>query len=215
MIRLSRPCCQPLRPSGCLAEPISGWVHPASRGFSLPELMVGVAIVGLMLALATDQLLQFQRRERVNAVAMSMVGWLSMVSRTALRLNADSTDGSGCQVTFSSGTVTPGNTVLEVSAETSSECRTLLGAQAVLKLDPMMTNGLSVQLLPSATTLTYTRRALTTSTAAQSVKLAVGGARPIRCIDIDSLSGTLRIGRDNTSTSLAAASCVYAARGGF
>jgi prepilin-type N-terminal cleavage/methylation domain-containing protein len=190
-------------------------VGSVSRGFSLPEVMVAVAIIGIMLALASDPLLQFQRRERVNAVAMSMVGWLSMVSRAALRLNADSSDGAGCQVSFKSGTVTPGNALLEVDAGTSSECRTLLGAQAVLKLDSVMTNGFSVQLLPSATTLTYTRRAMTTGTAAQSVKLAVGGTRPIRCIDIDSLSGTLRIGRDNTSTSLASAACVYSARGGF
>lgn len=81
-----------------------------SKGFSLPELLIVIAIAGLFggLALTTGQA-QWQR-EQVNKVAIELSGWLESARRAALRGDLDS-DNSGCSITINNGTLSTGSTL--------------------------------------------------------------------------------------------------------
>ena len=70
-----------------------------NSGFSLTELMVVVAILGVLSGLVIDAGIRDWRREQVNAVVVELAGWLESVRRAALK-------GSSCQVRLISTNVT-------------------------------------------------------------------------------------------------------------
>lgn len=77
--------------------------------FSLTELMVTVAVLGILGSIVIQVSGQEWRRERILAVQVDLVGWLEAVRRAALRNGA-------CQVRFvgSNMTLEPGDTLAEV-----------------------------------------------------------------------------------------------------
>ena len=64
-----------------------------SHGFSLPELLIVVAILGVLTTLGIQANRQLKEREEVNALAISLAGWLEQVRKSALL-------GAGCTVTI-------------------------------------------------------------------------------------------------------------------
>ena len=70
-------------------------------GISLTEVLVVVAILGVLSGLVIDAGIRDWRREQVNAVVVELAGWLESVRRAALK-------GSSCQVTLFDGTLAAG-----------------------------------------------------------------------------------------------------------
>jgi prepilin-type N-terminal cleavage/methylation domain-containing protein len=180
--------------------PISELLNPAPlghkeshHGFSLVELLVVVVILGIFAAIALESYNSFLRRERVNAVALSLYGWLNEVRQASLRLQ-----DSGCTVTFASGSIAAGQQL--ASVEAGSSCAVILGIKSSLVLDRELTNGLSAQMGPSALSFTYTPRTLSTNVSDITIGLTVDTKAPQRCLLISAVSGSIQIGRNNSSS---------------
>jgi prepilin-type N-terminal cleavage/methylation domain-containing protein len=78
------------------------------RAFSLTELMVTVAVIGILSSIVILITGNEWRRERVQAVQVDLVGWLEAVRRAALR-------GNSCTVTIDTTIDTPGQELGTVS----------------------------------------------------------------------------------------------------
>lgn len=70
-------------------------------GFSLVEAVVIVAIVGIVAAIAVPSFFFVLRRERVNAVALELAGWLEQVRSASSEMVASSSSDGGCSITIS------------------------------------------------------------------------------------------------------------------
>lgn len=65
-------------------------------GFTLAELLITVAVLGVLTGLLIQASARDWRRERVNGVVVELAGWLETVRRSALR-------GHSCSVTLPAG----------------------------------------------------------------------------------------------------------------
>lgn len=174
-----------------------------SAGFSLVEVLIVLAIAGVLAAMAMYTGSALMRRERANAVVMGLYGWLNEVRQTALRLQ-----GSGCTVSLESGTITKGQTIASIDSEATPSCSEILDAKAAFKLERELTDGQSIQVATSADTVSFSPRTLSTNTSDLTIRVVVGGTTPLRCIKIAKISGFLQVGRNGASSSTAG-SCTY------
>jgi prepilin-type N-terminal cleavage/methylation domain-containing protein len=172
-------------------------------GFSLPELMVAVTILGVLSGLMIDAGLRDWRREQVNAVVVELAGWLESVRRAALK-------GSSCAVTLTTtnGTLAGGAELargvdvgsLDAAASTIvNNCRSSqplripsLSANQRFHVEAtqdrfVFTPAGTVFPAPSATTPIVIR-----------VSLA-DGIDPERCVQLEGLMGLISVGRVNGS----------------
>ena len=63
------------------------------KGFTLPELLSVIVILGVLTITGIQVNLQQKNREEVNALTISLAGWLEQVRKSALL-------GAGCKATI-------------------------------------------------------------------------------------------------------------------
>jgi prepilin-type N-terminal cleavage/methylation domain-containing protein len=165
-----------------------------SRGFTLTELMVVVAIIGILSAVFITVSGIEWRRERVNAVASELAGWLQAVRRAAIK-------GAACNVNISTGTITasspPFATIsnvcgstesLQVTAISGSDSYTITtSGPTQFKFTPRGSvngSGTNVQM-----------------TAPIVIAISMNGAGPTRCVRVSPGLGLITIGASNGLTS--------------
>jgi type II secretory pathway pseudopilin PulG len=90
------------------------------NGFSIVELLVVTACLGLLLGASISVTQNALRREEGVTVVLSVAGWLEEIQRNALRLNLE----EGCTVTFeaSQGSWTPRNPGERIASVTPPAC---------------------------------------------------------------------------------------------
>lgn len=188
------------------------------RAYTFIELLVVVVIIGLLAAVALQSLDSFRKRERVNAVALALYGWLQLVRQESLRLQGGSsaapTSDSSCIVNFESGTLSPGQILASVDSSLSPTCSSQLGSNAQLKLTSMETRGAAVSASPSQPSVTFTPRTLSTNTVDVVIGIVVGSSSPQRCVKILAVSGGIDIGRNDQSAA-SSGSCSYSVERAF
>ena len=168
-------------------------------GYSVVELLVIILIIGVLASIALPSFLFVLRRERANAVALSLYGWLNEVRQAATRV-----EGEGCQIRFNTGTFAVGGRIAEV---VNVNCSSLL-ASPVFVNDGSASQERSVQFRSSATSVSYTPRTLTTNSSDITLTFVVGGDPPVRCLRIAAISGAIDVGRNDSSSSNSAV-CSY------
>lgn len=90
---------------------------PVDVGFTVTELMVTVAILGILAGIAIPSFLFLLQRERIQSVALELAGWLEQVRNVAADQVAANATAGGCVVTFSSGSLSAGQNLAQVDQQ--------------------------------------------------------------------------------------------------
>ena len=161
-----------------------------TSGFSLPELLITIVILGLVVAVTGNSLLNLARRERANTVAAELAGWLDQVNRDATRFNAQA-GGAVCRVTITTGDLAPGEEMANVQP---AACAT----QNILTVPDLYFNAPTVQVTANQDQFTFTPRGSVAANDDQVLlTITVNNQRPLRCIRLVGLVGVLELGRNN------------------
>lgn len=107
-----------------------------NKGLTLIELMVGISIVGILIAATTPNLLSWMPEYRLRRAARELHGNLQYARMTAIKTRAD------CTVTFNPGTspnyviTIPGQTIKTVNLSTYGSGVTYSAAAAPVIFEP-------------------------------------------------------------------------------
>jgi prepilin-type N-terminal cleavage/methylation domain-containing protein len=164
--------------------------HQRNSAYSLVEVLMVVAILGILSALVIDAGIRDWRREQVNTVVVELAGWLESVRRAALK-------GSSCRVTLNSGSLAPGATLASaaplVSTAINNPCRS----------DHTITSLTANQrfvVSSTASTLTFTPAGTLYPVPQTPVVIRVAladGSDPERCVQLEGLLGLISVGRSS------------------
>ncbi|MEA5414894.1 pilus assembly FimT family protein [Synechococcus sp. BA-132 BA5] len=173
--------------------------HPSHPGFTLIELLAVVAVVGILSAVGIAASGNDWRRERVNAVAIELSGWLDAVRRTSLK-------GNACQVTIGGGNLTSGATLATASEliTNPSIANNCLTAQP-MRISGSLGNSTYVIAPAGDTIFKFTPRGTVNAEATDAqltsdVEIAIslaGTSGPTRCVRISKGLGLISIGASN------------------
>jgi len=174
---------------------LSGWRSVRSCqsiGFTIPEIMVTAAIIGIVSSISIIESGNAYNRDRLNQASLLLKGWLLELA------NQPDKVGQSCAVTISTGAITTGGQIASVSPSTCSNSPVLRmpGDFSSLKFNVGATN----------TTWSFTRRNAIDSTNDVIIKFSLNGYTALRCVRVQALSGLLRLGR-NKATSDVTATC--------
>jgi prepilin-type N-terminal cleavage/methylation domain-containing protein len=173
-----------------------------ARGFTVVELMVAVAIIGVVSSVLFTVSQDSWRRERANAATLELAAWLDQISRSPEQ------NGVSCQVTVNTGTLAPGAVLASV---TPTNCATeanlrLPGINITQNFQVAATGGLGG---PGTSQWWFTPRGAISTTAPAtntgssatdiSVRISVAGQAPVRCVRLSGTLGLQRMGRNNAS----------------
>ena len=149
----------------------------APDAFTVVELMVTVVVIGILTATGINAAGNEWRRERVNAVAIELQGWLESVRRASLR-------GNACQVTINGGSLSGGSS---------------LATGAIAVVGP--SGSTQFTFTPRGTVNTATSPFDTPLTTPIVVQISLTGTTgPMRCVRISSGLGIIRIGSSNSTS---------------
>lgn len=158
---------------------------PSGRGFTLTELMVTVAVLGILSGVVINVGWREWRREQVNSVVLELAGWLQMVRRGALT-------GNSCQVTITPAAYAAGDLLAQVSPCGTVQSLRLIGLSGnqnvVVSIQGVANN-----------TFTFTPAGTLSPppSAADPIVISVmleGHEDTRRCVQLDGLLGALDLG---------------------
>lgn len=171
-------------------------------GFTVVELMVSVAVLGLVGAVVFTTSQSSWRRERANAATVELSGWLEQISKSPEQ------NGSSCRVVLNTGTLASGAVLASVTPATCAiESNLLLPAIntnesfQVAVTGAATIGGVSQWWFTPRGAISTTTPAATagSSTADISVRISVAGTVPVRCVRLSGTLGLLRMGRNNAT----------------
>jgi Tfp pilus assembly protein FimT len=174
-----------------------------NAGFTLTELMVLGATIALLSAAAINASGDSWRRERLNAVAFELAGWLDTIRRTSMK-------GNACLVTIAGGNLSSGATLATATQ--------IVGAQAIannclasqpLQIGAPIDGNTTFTITPdNSTSFKFTPRG-TVNAAAADTQLTgpvvigislIGSSGPLRCVRISEGLGLISIGSSQSSS---------------
>lgn len=163
------------------------------QGFSLLELLVVVAILGLLAGMGIPALIQNQKKEQVNALTTGLAFWLLEVRTSALR-------GSTCEVLIRNATIKDGQPVASISGEPIPE--TCFIANNPYQL-PEPAKGAAYEIAVTANNeqingFAFTPRGSKFPSTDVLITVAMANNGPARCIQLNGLLGNLEIGNGSS-----------------
>lgn len=171
-----------------------------ARGFSTMEIMVTVAVLGVVAAVVVPANQSQWRRERVNAAALELTSWLEVIARSP-----DQT-GNNCTVTITTGTNrAAGATLAEVLPAACAP-------ESTLRLPGAVLGNATYNVGASNTSFIFTPRgAISTNGVGTDVatniqvRISIDGQAPLRCVQLTGLLGLIRLGNNNATGNVATA----------
>ena len=168
-----------------------------AQGFSTMELMVTVAVLGVVAAVVVPANQEQWRRERVNAAALELTSWLEVIARTP-----DQT-GVSCTVTVTPGTNRAAGALL--ASVVSNPSGVACAPESTLNLPATVLGASTYNVGASSNTITFTPRGAVSTAVPIQVRISVTGQLPLRCVQVTGLLGLLRLGSNNTTGNVATA----------
>ncbi|MCS5692897.1 prepilin-type N-terminal cleavage/methylation domain-containing protein [Cyanobium sp. FGCU-6] len=166
--------------------------HRPPAGFTLTELMVIIAIIGILSGITISNSLSTWRDAQVSDLALQLAGWLEQVSRSP------ESSGGSCTVTFANGIT--GGITLNNGAQLASVSPASCSPQPSFTV-PTRFGNQQIAAGASAASVVFTpRNAITASTDIQ-VRLALLNQAPVRCVRLSAVLGLIRLGRNDASSS--------------
>jgi prepilin-type N-terminal cleavage/methylation domain-containing protein len=173
-----------------------------ARGFTVVELMVTVAIIGVVSSVLFTVSQDSWRRERANTATVELAAWLDQISRSPEQ------NGVSCRVTVNTGTLAPGAVLASVNptnCATEADLR-LPGINITQNFQVAVTGGLagtgtSQWWFTPRGAISVTTPSLTAASSATdiSVRISVAGQVPVRCVRLSGTLGLQRMGRNNAT----------------
>lgn len=161
--------------------------------FNVTELLVIVAMIGILSGVSISLSGNEWRRERVNSQALQLAGWLDSVRQLSQKQR-----GAGCTVTLSTGTVSGGGVLAEINSTTSPTCASQ-SPEPQLRAAAIAGDS-TFSVTPSASSLVFTPRGTTTNSSNIDIGIVLTGQAPQRCVRVTPIIGMIRIGRNDTSS---------------
>jgi type II secretory pathway pseudopilin PulG len=172
--------------------------HPlrstTSAAFTTTELLVTVAVIGILGAVAVPVSLTFNRNEQAYAATQDLLGWLEAVSTQAGNVGP-------CTVSFTTGTnLTPGTTVASV---TTGDPRCSPQAFQLPGTGTIGNYNVATTFTPnSSTTLVFSPRAGVVAGGVQAtIRIVANNGAPVRCVRVNlaSIVGGIRANSGNVA----------------
>jgi type II secretory pathway pseudopilin PulG len=168
-----------------------------AHGFSLAEVVIASGVFLILAGAALTLGRTAMQREEINAVAISLNGWLDAIQRAAQRTTG------GCTVRFRSGAaLAPGDVLASVEpASCANESSFQIGA-----LNPGTT--IQAQISPPSQdgTLAFTPRGTVTLVEDMTLTLRHSAGSFTRCLRLAATSGFLSVGADENGGACAESS---------
>lgn len=152
-------------------------------GFTLLELLVVVAILGVIGSLGLPAVIQDYKKAQVNGLTTGLAGWLQEVRSSALK-------GSACTVVISGGTITAAQTVASLGAPIPETCATPNDPYLL----PESAQGASYSITANPASFSFTPRASKYPSSDVLITIAMANGGPSRCIQLNGLFGNLELG---------------------
>ena len=198
-------------------------------GFSLVEVIIVTAIVGVLAGLVVSTGWASLRRSRVDAIALEMAGWLNGIH--ANTTSATTNVNVACEVTFAGSATYPnasefkaGSTVFTLSnGSSSTDCSptalsfkipaNAIGIYEIASPSPIKFNLRGNVLVGTASNASQNNMS-GSATSVQDIKIYMRGQKLLRCVRVNYLLGTASIGANSNASSVGD-SCETSSFGGF
>lgn len=172
------------------------------QGFALPELMISVVLIGIAGSLTFASSQVYLRRDRANAAAAELVGWLETTSARAVAYGP-------CTVQFTTGSGLAQGATLASLQSGDARC-TPTGNLTLPAIGGGDTYNVGVVYTPPATSITFTERGGVVANGVEAqVQISVNGLAPLRCVRVS--FGSLSIGTRNDTGSIVQACTAWEA----
>lgn len=176
-------------------------VKSRGRGFSLAELLITVAILGILSSITVNVTLGEIDRAKVNSAQISLAGWLQVVQRSALLQKSSQINQGGCEVTFPNSFANQVNNA-EIAIVTPAAC----SPNPRLLLEVLNLGGSKISAAFTSQNITFTPRGTMLNSADTSpvteIMILIDRSSLLRCIRLSGLAGVIEIGSKGTGSSL-------------
>ena len=173
---------------------------PSSAGFSLGEILITVAILGILSAITVNVSVGEADRAKINAAQIALAGWLQLVQRSALLQKSPQTNEGGCTVNFASAFANQGNGT-QIASVSPAACAP--NSSILLDIPNLGSSRLSAS-LPGP--IVFTPRGTRTSddqSPVSEVRFLISSSSLLRCVRISGLAGVIEIGSRGSGSTLA------------
>jgi prepilin-type N-terminal cleavage/methylation domain-containing protein len=177
-----------------------------ASGLTLVELLVTVALIGILsgaflFVINTGN----WRRQRVNAVAKELAGWMEEVMAYSTRENAE------CVIEIIPGTRQAGSAMARIQVENQEKCPMREPEFRIPAIIGSPGDSFDVAIIPPNSTITYTPRGMVTpnpSNIDNQIVIALQQEGPVRCVRVTANLGLISIGRGLDGASTATEECL-------
>jgi prepilin-type N-terminal cleavage/methylation domain-containing protein len=172
----------------------------SSLGFSLAEILVTVAILGILSTIAVNISASEADRAKVNTAQIALAGWLQLVQRSALLQKSLQTNQGGCTVNFASALSNQGNGT-QIASVSPAACAP--NPSILLDIPNLGSSSLSASF--TAQSIIFTPRGTISSDAESPVteiRFLISRSSLLRCVRISGLVGVIEIGSRGSGSTL-------------